>query len=306
MTSTSTFSGKTFPDKTPSDETCPHSLAEARSVLARADRLLLGIGSGVSASGGLDYAAPDLVERWYPEYRAQGLRTIFDIQARYWRVEQCGPEAYWGFWARHIQHVRYEPQALEPYRLLRQLSREKDVFVCTTNVDGQLGKAGFPRERIFAPQGDYALFQCSRPCSQDLYDNRDIVRRMIRRMPDSRHVRSEDVPLCPRCGAYLLPNLRCDHTFVEAPHLKNLAAYSHAANDAGVRRLVLLELGVGYNTPSIIRFPFEDLVRNQGHGRRVFLIRVNLEDAAVPADVTHAGLSFGCDISRWLRRMLEK
>ncbi len=275
--------------------------ADARKALAEAEKVLLGIGAGASASGGLNYADPQLVERWYPDYRALGYSTILDIMGRYWSLHLNRPEEYWAFWARHIFHIRYEPGALEPYRLLYQLMGGRDYFILSTNVDRQLEKAGFARERIFAPQGDYGLFQCSRPCTKSLYENIDMVATMLDNMPDPLHVRTEDVPLCPKCGAYLVPNLRCDDTFVEERHLATLPDYRKFVAESAKKRLVMLELGVGYNTPVIIRFPFEKLAEKYSLAR---LIRVNLDNASVPESIRDSSFSFAMDITNCLNMLL--
>ncbi len=277
------------------------SFDESRKVLAGADVVLLGIGAGATASGGLNYADSGLVERWYPDYRALGLTTILDIMGRLWSLRQSMPEEYWGFWAKHIFHIRHEPEALEPYRLLRQLMDGKDYFILSTNVDKQLEKAGFPAERIFTPQGDYGMFQCLRPCSQKLYGNREMIAGMLENMPGPFRVRTEDVPVCPDCGAYLVPNLRMDSSFVEAPHMVRLPDYRQFLAKSEGRSLALLELGVGYNTPAIIRFPFEDLAKKHAHAR---LVRVNLDSAEAPEGIKGRSLSFPMDITVFLRMLL--
>lgn len=274
---------------------------KARQVLADAESVLLGVGAGASASGGLNYADPQLVTRWYPEYRALGFATIQEIIGRYWWLQRSNPEEYWAFWARHIFHIRYESEALKPYRILYQLMQGRKYFISTTNVDRQLEKAGFPLERIFAPQGDYGMFQCMRPCSQTLYDNREMVLNMMKHMPDPLHVRAEDVPVCPKCGALLVPNLRCDNTFVETPHLAALPKYRGFIEANAPKRMVMLELGVGYNTPVIIRFPFEQLAAKHP---QTCLIRINLGEAGVPERIERNSFSFSADIGQALAKLL--
>lgn len=282
---------------TASTEAYWDKIQRVRRLLERAGRVLVGVGAGMSAAAGLNYADPALASKWFPEYCARGPRTLLEIQSRFWRLDACRPEAYWGYWARHIWHIRYEPGALAPYRDLFELMRGREFFICSTNVDGQLEKAGFPRERIFAPQGDYQYFQCSRPCGSRLYPNRELVETMIANMHNAFDIRKEDVPLCPRCGAPLVPNLRCDATFVEEPHLWNREDYRRFADGCRDQDTLLLELGVGYNTPVIIRYPFEEMALRCP---RSALVRVNTACADTPAELCGRGVPLREDIKQVL------
>lgn len=274
-----------------------------QSLLQSAQRIIVGVGAGMSAAGGLNYADPELVKKWFPEYRALGLHTLLDIQSRFWRYDSCKPEAYWGYWARHIWHIRHETGVLQPYRDLFWLLQGKNYFICSTNVDGQLEKAGFARDRIFAPQGDYRYFQCSRPCGDTLYPNRDMIEKMISRMPDAFEIRTDDIPCCANCGAPLIPNLRCDDTFVEAPHIQNIFDYENFVQDCRDKATLLLELGVGYNTPAIIRYPFETMAKLYP---KATLVRLNLTDAEIPETLFQRGIEIGKDIKRILADIREK
>lgn len=274
----------------------------AAKLINDAEKILIGVGSGLSAAGGLNYTDADLVKKWFPEYYSKGFRSIFEIQGMCWNLKICKPESYWGYWSRHIWHIRYETECLKPYKDLYNLMRNKDYFICSTNVDGQLEKAGFPKEKIFAPQGDYALFQCSKPCSNDVYDNREMVKRMIENMPSSTKICKEDIPLCPKCGAPLVPNLRCDDTFVEKPHLFNEDDYDDFIEDSRQKHIILLELGVGFNTPVIIRYPFDMIARKFINAN---LIRVNLSYPEVPEEIESKSISFQEDIAKTLNDMLK-
>lgn len=273
------------------------SVKEAAALIQNAGSVVVGVGSGLSAAGGLNYSDPRLLQKWFPEYAALGFHGLFDVAGRYWTLSQSKPERYWGYWAKHIWHIRYETKALPPYQELFRLLDGKSFFLCSTNVDGQLEKAGFPKEKIFAPQGDYALFQCSKPCSQEVYPNREQILSMVQNMPSPLEIRTEDIPLCPHCGAPLIPNLRCDDLFVEKPHLVSLPDYEAFLQKGKKGRLVLLELGVGFNTPGIIRYPFERIVREASGAS---LIRVNLDFAGIPKEITGRGLSFQDDIAKVL------
>ena len=273
--------------------------------IANADVLLIGIGSGLTASGGLNYADPSLAEKWYLEYFEQGKKSIIEIMSDFWpnTIYEKNAIAFWGFWARHIWHIRYEPEALKPYLDLFSIAHSKKYFICSTNVDGQLEKAGFDKNFVFAPQGDYALFQCSKPCSQDVYENKTMITTMLENMISPFEINNADIPRCPKCGNYLMPNLRCDNTFVEKPHLINTVPYKNFIENSYNRKIVLLELGVGFNTPVIIRYPFEAIILKHPHAN---LIRINLTDAVVSNRIAEKSICIQEDIGKVLADILTQ
>ncbi len=280
---------------------CLGNIQKATDLIKQADRILVGIGAGMSAAGGLDYANPKLAERWYPEYYKMGLTTIIDIMANYWpNTVSRQPERFWGFWAKHIFHIRYEPQATKPYLDLFKIIADKEHFIVTTNVDGQLEKAGFKKEEIFAPQGDYAFFQCAKHCCDEVYDNRHIIETMIRNMPNALEIRTADIPKCLHCGAYLMPNLRCDENFAEAPHMGNRADYEDFINLHQNENLIFLELGVGFNTPGIIRIPFEQMTKALPNAT---LVRINTTDVRMATDVGGKAVCIASDVSAVLEEI---
>jgi NAD-dependent SIR2 family protein deacetylase len=279
-----------------------NDIKKAALLLDGADHILLGIGSGMTASGGLNYADPALAEKWYPEYYAAGKRSILEIMSGFWptSITDRNAAAFWGFWAKHIWHIRYEPEALQPYRALFQFIDGRDYFICTTNVDGQLEKAGFDREKIYAPQGDYALFQCKKSCSHDVYCNQETVETMLENMVSAFEIQAADIPRCPRCSGHLMPNLRCDMNFVEEPHIRNAERYERYLTHATGKNLVLLELGVGFNTPGIIRFPFEAITAQCPEAR---LIRINLTDITIPRGIVDKAIGMRGDVGQILQRI---
>jgi NAD-dependent SIR2 family protein deacetylase len=254
----------------------------------------------MTAAGGLCYTDPALAEKWYPEYFVLGKRSIIDIMGDFWptTINERNAAAFWGFWARHIFHIRYESGTLRPYRDLFNLIGEKEYFVCSTNVDGQLEKAGFDKSKIFAPQGDYTYFQCKKPCSKEVYSNRAMIETCLNNMASPFEIRVSDIPRCSHCGDYLIPNVRCDFNFVESPHMQNVSRYESFVSNAQGKRLVLLEMGVGFNTPSIIRYPFEQIASQFQQAR---LVRLNLSNAAVPNEIKAKSISIQEDIGKVLQ-----
>jgi SIR2 family protein len=224
-------------------------------LIASADRILIGAGAGVSAAAGLDYAGPDFEREFAPWITRYGITDLYSSSFYPFDTE----EERWAYWARHIWFARFRPDGLPLYRQLRQLLAGKELFVITTNVDAQFEKAGFPTARIFATQGDYAYLQARSGRPQTLVYNASWVTEAMAATRDCR-IPSSLVPRHPSTGELMSPNLRCDATFVEDDHWHAQADAYHTFLDASCRgRLLLLEFGVGYNTPGIIRFPFERL-----------------------------------------------
>ena len=279
-------------------------IQKAANAILNADCLLIGVGSGMSASCGLNYSDPTLAQKWYPEYFEQGKKSIIEIMSCFWAttINKKNAAAFWGFWAKHIYHIRYEPDALKSYIDLFKIVNGKDYFICTTNVDCQLQKCGFNENKIFAPQGNYGFFQCEKPCTQDVYDNEELIKKMIKNMVSPFEIQNTDIPLCPKCGKYLMPNLRCDHRFVEQPHIKNQTLYVDFVNKAIDKNMVLLELGVGYNTPVIIRYPFEAITLKY---KSVTLIRVNISDVEVSEHIANKTICIQEDNGKVLSYILS-
>lgn len=229
-----------------------NELERLRLALAEADAVVVGAGAGLSTAAGFTYAG-ERFERLFADFiERYGFTDMYT--AGFHRFETL--EEQWAFWSRHIWCNRYEPAPKDTYAKLLALVRDKDFFVITTNVDHQFQQAGFPKERLFYTQGDYGLWQCSEPCHQATYDNYVTVKAMVERQRDLR-VPSELVPYCPVCGKPMSMNLRADDTFVEDEGWHAAAArYTDFMRAHLSGRVLFLELGVGGNTPGIIKYPF--------------------------------------------------
>lgn len=277
---------------------------DVRRLLAQADFILIGAGAGLSAAAGLNYQDPELFGQWYPQFARLGLRTIWEAIVAHWAPNDVNRRRFWAFWAHHIQRVRYDAPPGTPYLHLSRLVAGKPHFVITTNVDAQFARAGFPPDRLFTPQGDYGKFQCATPCNHTLHDNRGLVQTLVANTDAARvRVRDSDIPHCPACGEYLERNLRRDGHFVESPHMENQPAYAEFVNRSFAGRLVLLELGVGFNTPGIIRWPFERLV---SHHPDASLLRVNVDDARVPVEIETRSIGFREDAAQVIQDLLDE
>ena len=243
-------------------------LAETRRLLQDAEYIVIGGGAGLSSAAGLTYAGERFSENFADFIKKYGMTDMYTASFYPFATQ----EEKWAYWSRHIFLNRYAPPALPLYRKLYELVRRKEHFVLTTNVDYQFHKAGFAPERIFAVQGDYGKIQCAKGCHDKLYDNEELVRRMVNEQKNCR-VPSELVPKCPVCGGEMEVNVRKDEYFVQdAAWYDANMRYGAFMEKARGKKTLLLELGVGYNTPTIIRFPFERLTYREKDGH---LVRLN-------------------------------
>ena len=234
------------------DRLYTNELARLRDALAEADAVVVGAGAGLSTAAGLTYAGERFEQLFADFIDRYGFTDMYT--AGFYPF--ATPEEQWAYWSRHIWCNRYEPAPKDTYTKLLRLLEGKDFFVITTNVDHQFQKAGFPKERLFYTQGDYGLWQCSEPCHQKTYDNYETVKLMVEQQRDLR-VPTELVPHCPVCGKPMSMNLRADDTFVEDEGWHAAAARYAAFLTAHQQdRVLYLELGVGGNTPVIIKYPF--------------------------------------------------
>lgn len=246
-------------------------IEEARRLLDEADYLLVGAGAGLSAAAGLTYSGKIFEHEFQPWIEKYHITDLYTSSFYPFNTE----EERWAYWAKHIWLARFRIGATPLYKQLLELVSQKSYFILTTNVDAQFEKAGFELDRIFATQGDYAYLQAKSGKNKTLVYNEDWVKAAIAATRDCR-IPTELIPRHPETGEALSPNLRCDDTFVEDAHWHQQAKrYRQFLNEAKDKKLVLLEFGVGYNTPGIIRFPFEVMAAGFSH---VSLIRFNAND----------------------------
>ena len=242
-------------------------IAKTRQLIAEADHIIIGAGAGLSAAAGLEYSGEAFEHEFHEWILRYGITDLYTSSFYPFETE----EERWAYWAKHIWFARYLPEAQPLYRQLLSLVKDKDYFVITTNVDGQFEKAGFAPLRIFATQGDYAFFQPADGSPKELYPNRQWVEQALPAIRDCR-IPTELIPHTPD-GKPVAMNLRCDDTFVEDEHWHEQAdRYSRFIEKSYDKRLLLLEFGVGFNTPVIIRFPFERMAAQFPH---TSLVRFN-------------------------------
>lgn len=243
-------------------------ISSLRQAVQEADHIIIGAGSGLTTAAGIDYAGDDFRREFAPWIERYGFTDLYT--SSFYPFET--PEEYWAYWAKHIWFSRYRTGATELYKTL--LHRFPEAFIVTTNVDAQFELAGFPTERIFATQGDYCWFQPASGSPKTLVDNREWVFRMLPLIHDCR-IPTEMIPSMPD-GSPVSLNLRIDDTFVEDFHWHQQARrYTDFVQRASQDNLLLLEFGIGYNTPGIIRLPFEQMAQRFPH---TTLIRFNRDN----------------------------
>ena len=231
---------------------CSVQIHKLKEKLDAADAVVIGAGAGLSASAGFTYDG-ERFHRYFSDFiQKYGFTDMYSGGFYPFRA----PEEHWAYWSRYIWINRYQDAPKPVYQKLLKLVEDKDYFVLTTNVDHCFQKAGFDKKRLFYTQGDYGLFQCSDPCCQETFDNRQLILKMVEQQRDMR-IPSELLPVCPRCGKPLTMNLRSDDRFVEDEGWHEAAQrYESFLRTRGNQRILFLELGVGYNTPGIIKYPF--------------------------------------------------
>ena len=283
----------------PSTAACCEKLARLQEALDTADAVVIGAGSGLSTSAGLTYSG-ERFERTFGDFQAKyHIRDMYS--GGFYPFQSL--EEYWAWWSRQILVNRYERAPKPVYDQLLELVRDKDYFVLTTNVDHQFQLAGFDKGRLFYTQGDYGLWQCSKPCHQETYDNEEMVRRMFAEQREMR-VPAELIPHCPKCGRPMTMNLRCDSTFVQDEGWYAAARrYEDFLRRHRGMRVLFLELGVGGNTPVIIKYPFWKMTLEN---RKATYACVNQEEAHIPPEIRKRSICLTRDIGCVLEELLSR
>jgi len=298
------------PDITHTGGASAGALDELRRSIRRADAVLIGAGAGLSTAAGFVYSG-ERFRRYFSDFeKVYGFHDMYSGGFHPYGT----PEAFWAFWSRNIWVNRYMDAPKPVYDDLFALVREKDYFVLTTNVDHCFQKAGFDRDRLFYTQGDYGLFQCSEPCSRQTWDNEAAVRDMLTAqgfvigadnaltVPEgttpAMAIPTELLPKCPNCGRPLTMNLRSDDRFVEDAGwhaaAKRYRDFTEAHAGDGI---LYLEIGVGWNTPGIIKLNFWNRVNDNPNAAYVCL---NRDDVRLPRELEGRGIGIAGDCARIL------
>lgn len=236
------------------DEHILEKMELLREEFRSADRILIGAGAGLSASAGLSYLDEDVFRKYYPEMYARGYRCQYELVGMTDKDWNAGRK--WAYWATHIHYVREILPSLPLYHELLQLLEGKDWFVVTSNADRQFMRAGFPMERVFEYQGNYDVLACSKRCTMHTWNSLPDLHRTLEHIDhETFECTPEGFPRCPYCGA------TAEVGFRPEDHEEGFNRYADFVNGSAALRLCILELGVGFNTPGVIRYPFERFTR---------------------------------------------
>lgn len=267
--------------------------ARVKQTLERADAVVIGAGAGLSTSAGFTYSGKRFEENFPDFIQKYGFKDMYS--AGFYPYKTL--EEYWAYWSRYIFINRYQNAPKSVYHDLFNLVRDKDYFVLTTNVDHGFQKAGFDKQRLFYTQGDYGLWQCARPCHHKTYDNEAIVKKMIAEQ-ENMLISTKLVPHCPVCGTPMSMNLRADHTFVEDDGWRTAAGrYQQFIRRHQGLNVLYLELGVGGNTPGIIKYPFWQLT---AANPKAVYVCINYGEAVCPKELEGQSICINGDIGEIL------
>ena len=258
-----------------------------------ADAIVIGAGAGLSTAAGFTYSG-ERFEQFFSDFEKKyGFHDMYS--GGFFPFES--PEEMWAYWSRFIWCNRYMDIDNGTYKTLFELMKDKNYFVITTNVDHQFQKAGFDKQRLFYTQGDYGLFQCSEPCHDATYDNEEIVKDMLEFQQDMK-IPAELIPKCPKCGKPMTMNLRSDDKFVEDEGWHAAAErYNDFLQTHRGKHSLFLELGVGYNTPVLIKYPFWEMTAD--NPKAVYAC-LNFGEAAVPDGLAQQSIIINGDIRQVL------
>lgn len=283
----------------PSTSSFSEQMERLRTALQSCDAVIIGAGSGLSTAAGFTYTG-ERFEKHFSDFAAKyGIRDMYSGGFYPFPTQ----EEYWAYWSRYISINRYQAAPKPVYEALLKLVQGKDYFVITTNVDHCFQKAGFDKKRLFYTQGDYGLFQCSEPCCQETFDNEAVIREMVKRQENMR-IPTELLPACSHCGKPMTMNLRCDDTFVEDEGWHQAAErYENFLRTRAGQKILFLELGVGYNTPVIIKYPFWQMTAKNPNATYVC---INQGQAACPQEIEKRSICMNADVHGVIARLYEK
>ena len=278
----------------PSTKSCSEQIERLRTALQDCDAVVIGAGAGLSTSAGFVYTG-ERFEKYFSDFAAKhGIQDMYSGGF----YPFATPEEHWAYWSRYIYINRYMDAPKPVYDAILKLVQDKDYFVITTNVDHCFQKAGFDKKRLFYTQGDYGLFQCSEPCCQETFENEAAIREMVKRQENMK-VPTELLPVCPRCGKPLTMNLRSDNKFVEDEGWHRAAErYENFLRTREGQKILFLELGVGYNTPVLIKYPFWQMTAKNPNATYVC---INQGQAVCPHGIERQSVCINADIGQVLQ-----
>lgn len=272
-------------------------LSRLKNKIAAADAIVIGAGAGLSTSAGFDYSG-ERFEKYFADFHKKyGITDMYS--GGFYPFETLNE--YWAWWSRHILVNRYNAPVGKPYSDLLKAVSDKDYFVLTTNVDHRFQLAGFDKKRLFYTQGDYGLWQCSEPCCNETFDNENAVIAMVKEQCNMK-IPDELIPRCPHCGKPMAMNLRCDNSFVQDEGWHAAAErYEEFIRRHRNLHILFLELGVGFNTPGIIKYPFMQMT---AENPKAIYACINMNEAYVPDEIADRAICIDGDIGKVIENII--
>ena len=276
-----------------------NQIEQIQELITNSDYILIGAGAGLSTSAGIEYSGKRFEENFADFIKKYHFTDMYTSSFYDFETE----EEKWAYWARHIYTNNTGMGPTKLYQDILKLVKDKKYFVITTNVDDQFYKAGFDKEKIFATQGSYRYIQCSVACHNKLYDDTEMVNKMLEKTVDCK-IPTEFVPKCPVCGRPMDVNIRKDAYFVQDDNwYKQSKNYENFLEETKNKKVVLLEFGVGFNTPGIIRFPFEQMTLQNENWK---LVRFNKDNPNVYLEIEDKCIKVTEDIGKVINQMTIK
>ena len=278
---------------------CSKQIDKLKAALDNADGVLIGAGAGLSTAAGFTYSGERFIKHFADFHEKYGFTDMYS--GGFYPYDTL--EEHWAYWSRYILINRYTEPSKPVYNELYELIKNKDYFVLTTNVDHCFQKSGFDKQRLFYTQGDYGLFQCSAPCHNKTYDNEQIIRSMVDKQRNMR-IPSELIPHCPICGKPMTMNLRADNSFVQDEGWDNACErYERFLERHKNGNMLYFELGVGYNTPVIIKYPFWRFTQDN---RKAVYACINLGETYCPPQIQSRSICINADIGEVVASMCKE
>ena len=287
------------------DQDTPYAeqIEQAAALIRDADYALIGAGAGMSTAAGAEYSGKFFEEHFAEFQKLYGKGPYMQDMYSAGFYPFPDQESKWGYWSHQALLAGADLDVTPLHKTLLDALKGKKLFLLSTNADHQFEKAGLPTEQIFQTQGSYNLIQCKRGCHPKTYNAVELFRQMERERKDGK-IPSELVPKCPVCGGDMEMNLRVDNYFVEDENWHAAEErFSRFLSESKNGKTVLLELGVGFNTPTIIRFPFEKLAREH---ETVSLVRLSRSKAMVPASLGERAVGINADMAQSITDISEK
>lgn len=276
-------------------------ITQVAELLQQADAVLIGAGAGLTAAAGINYLDEQRFADIFPGWVKRGFSAQYQLMGYpYWtQLEQ------WGYYKTHLEYVYFGQHHNPLYQQLYNLVKDKDYFVMTSNVDGLFYKNGFDRPRLYTPQGDYGKIQCTVPCSNQTWNIEPFLEAMAPYYDPVEQVLTDErgIPKCPNCGSNMFIHARIDGSFIDAEHKDEHKRLMAWLNNVVTKKVLLLDLGSGFNTPTVIRIPLEKLAHALP---KAHLVRVNLEHEKIGPELSSKAYSLKQDISEFIQGLARQ